>query len=84
MRNSIVLAILFCISILIFGLDSRLMILFLFPLTYSFGHSERLAYKMPYIYDIYSCVSHIFYKLSHIFYKTKELKNTTKSETIKM
>lgn len=84
LRNSSILIIVFIACALYFGWDSPVLILFLFPTTYLFGYSERKAYKMPYIYDIYAAIAYTLYKIKHIFSRAKTLKNTTKSETITM
>lgn len=83
-KNALILIILFIISLFIFGLSSPIILLFLFPICYSIGYSERVAYKMPYIYDLYAAVSSCLYKISHVFSRAKKLKNTTKNESIKM
>lgn len=83
-RNVSILVILFLACALYFGWDSPVLILFLFPATYLFGYSERKAYKMPYIYDIYAAIANTLYTIKNIFTRAKTLKNTTKSENIKM
>lgn len=81
-KNIAVLIILFIGSSLYFGWDSRVLILFLFPFSYLFGYSDRKAYKMPYIYDMYAISIGIIYKISHIFSTAKKLKNTNIQEKI--
>lgn len=83
-RNTSILIILYIICIMYFGWNSPVLILFLFPACYLFGYSERKAYKMPYIYDIYAAITYILYTIKHIFSRAKTLKNTTTKETIKM
>jgi len=83
-KNLIVLIALFIGSSVYFGWDSRVLILFLFPFTYLFWYSDRKAYKMPYIYDIYALISLILYKITHIFSTAKKLKNTNIHESIVM
>jgi hypothetical protein len=84
MQNMLILIILFAISIWFLGWNSPALILFLFPVSYLIGYSERVAYKMPYIYDIYALFSAIIRKTFYIFSRAKTLKNTSKSESIKM
>ena len=84
LRNAAVLLILFIVSVLYLAWDSPVLILFLFPLSYLFAYSERKAYKMPYIYDIYALFEYIISKIYHTFKRAKTLKNTTKSETIQI
>jgi len=81
-KNLVILIALFIGCSVYFGWDSRVLILFLFPFTYLFWHSDRKAYKMPYIYDIYALISWILYKISHIFSTAKKLKNTNIHEKI--
>lgn len=81
-RNIIILAALFIACAVYFGWNSPVLILFLFPITFLIWHSERKAYKMPYIYDIYATIANIFTAIKHTFSKAKTLKNTTKTETI--
>ena len=83
-RNIIILAILFIACAVYFGWNSPVLILFLFPITYLIWHSERKAYKMPYIYDIYAAITYTINRIKHIFSRAKTLKNTTTKETIKM
>lgn len=83
-KNSIVLLALFIWCMMVFGIDSPVLILFLFPVSYLFWYSEQKVYKMPYIYDIYDLVSRILWKIWHIFSQAKKLKNTTKTESIKL
>ncbi len=83
-KNCLILILLFIACVFYFGWDSPVLILFLFPLSYLIGHSERKAYKMPYIYDIYAAIANTLRGIKHIFSRAKTLKNTTKSESIKI
>lgn len=83
-RNYIILTILFIISIIIFSWNSSILILFLFPLFYGIWYKERRAYRMPYMYDMYSCFSGIFSKIWQLFHKTRKLQKTQINQTVTM
>jgi len=83
-RNAISLWILFVACIYYFWYSSPVLILFLFPIFYLIWYSERKAYMMPYIYDMYAFISLWLYKIFHMFSRAKELKNTNTSQTIKI
>lgn len=83
-HHSIVLIVLFLVCLYMFWINSPILLLFLFPIFYLIGYNEQSAYRMPYIYDIYYCCSAVLKKIWHIFSKAHKLKNTSKSETIKI
>jgi len=78
-RHSIILGILFIVCLYSLWINSPILILFLFPVSYLIGYSELKTYKMPYIYDVYALLRTIIWKISHIFSWARKLKNTTKS-----
>lgn len=83
-KNSLILIILFIICVFIFSWDSSVLTLFLFPIFYTIGYKDRKAYRMPYIYNIYSVFDCILSHIGHIFHKTRKLQKTQIQETIKM
>lgn len=81
-ENAIGMNITFIIAALIFGIHSPILLLYLFPAFYALGYSERIAYKMPYIHDIYTLVVGSIISLLHILKKGKKLQKTVKKERI--
>ena len=83
-KNSILLILLFVICIVLFSWSSPVLLLFLFPLCYSFWYKDDRTYRMPYIYDTYLFISNIFWHIWGIFHMTRKLQKTQINETIKM
>lgn len=81
-KNGITITLIFTILCILFWWDSPVLLFVLFPVCYGIGYIERKAYRMPYIYDMYSFIAWILYFITHIFYKTRSLQKTQKVETI--
>lgn len=83
-KNGLIITLIFIILVAWLGINNSLLTFILFPICYGIGYSDRKAYKMPYIYDIYHFFAVIFWGIWGIFHKTKELKNTKKEVSVKI
>lgn len=83
-KNGITISLIFVLMFATLGWDSPLLVFVLFPICYGIGYIDRKAYKMPYIYDIYSFFGHIFSGIWHIFHRTRTLQKTEKKVSVKM
>lgn len=83
-KNGLILTLIAFLLLAIFWKNSEVLLLLLFPIFYGIWYTNRKAYKMPYIYDIYQVFENIWYFLSWFFIRTKKLKNTHIQETVKI
>ncbi len=83
-RNGLIITLIFIAIVLLFDWNSPLLLLTLFPICYGIWYLPRKAYRMPYIYDIYTLFSNIFWFIIHIFHKTRTLQKMDTTSTVTM
>lgn len=83
-RNGIILTLFFIIAGWILFKNSQFLLFFLFPICYGIWYSERKAYKMPYIYDIYEILAYTGKILGNIFHVTRKLQKTHTKQSVKI
>ena len=84
-KNSIGITLLIVLSWIIFGIDNLVQILALFPIAYGMWYIERIGYKMPFIYDVYSLVfEKILWNIFKLFKKWEKLHKLEKKESFKV
>ena len=81
-KNSVILFLLFIICAAVFGLQSKILLLFLFPASYLIGYKSMDWYMLPYIYDIYILFRTIKNKIRSIFSATRRMQKTEIKETV--
>lgn len=80
--NGITISLIFIGLVLYFGYQSIVPLLVAFPASFWLGYTERLGYKMPYIYDFYGFFAGIVNGIKKLFHRGREVQN--KEETVSM
>ncbi len=81
--NSLIITLLATTAFIIFR-DINISLLALFPICYWMGYINRLWYKMPFIYDIFTIFESIYKFFRRIFWRVNKIKNTKKEVSMKV
>jgi len=67
-----------------FGLQSWIPYLVIFPITFGIGYKKRLGYKMPLAFEISDFLGKIMYRATHLRKKVQEMKKKEETVTVKV
>lgn len=80
-KNGLALTLCTLALVLIFGLQSPVGILLLFPISYGIGNLKNPVYQIPYLYDVIDILWKGCFKFVHLFRKTRELQKKNIQQT---
>jgi len=84
MRNIIMLVVVFIIALPLIIVNSKVLLLFLFPVFFLIGYKNTPSYIMPYVYDIFIFIRYVYRKTIWLFVWARKLQKTNIKETIKI
>lgn len=84
LRNGLVLTLVTTFLIILLWKHISLLIFVLFPVFFGIWYTQRDAYRIPYMYDIYSFYAALIRTLWKVFHITRELQKTDIKHSIKI
>lgn len=80
--NGFVITLFYILALWVFGMNTKVVLLLLFPICFGIWYLWYNGYMMPLISDIWKTLGTIWYWITHVFHRGKQLHKTVKEEKI--